>query len=82
MMRHLRLFQHDEFVQDLVHTAGHGKLLVDTTLYPSSYATNVNEQYFSKIDLLRRNRTAAFDFSTSMPTYGAHSIVYSNISRQ
>lgn len=70
-------------VQGLVREGGHGKLLVDQALYPRSYATNVNEQYLHKIDLVRRNRTASFDFSSLMPTCaGTHSIVYSNISRQ
>ena len=31
-------------LQSLQTTAGHGKLVVDGTLYPKSYGTNVNEQ--------------------------------------
>ena len=30
--------------QDFVDTSGHGKLLVDQSIYPLAYATNVNEQ--------------------------------------
>ena len=26
-------------------TSGHGKLLVDSSIYPLAYATNVNEQF-------------------------------------
>jgi hypothetical protein len=31
-------------MQGLVRKAGHGKLLVDDTLAPKAYGTNVNEQ--------------------------------------
>ena len=30
--------------QDFVDTSGHGKLLVDESIFPLAYATNVNEQ--------------------------------------
>ena len=62
---------------------GHGKLLLDTGLYPKSYATNVNEQFLHELNLIERTRTAVFDFSTTIPACtGTHSIVYSNISQQ
>jgi len=31
-------------VQDYKTNTGHGKLLLDNSLYPEAYATNVNEQ--------------------------------------
>ena len=31
-------------VQDYKTNTGHGKLLLDDSLYPEAYATNVNEQ--------------------------------------
>ena len=31
-------------IQDFKTNTGHGKLLVDDSLYPVAYATNVNEQ--------------------------------------
>ena len=31
-------------VQDFKTNTGHGKLLLDDSLYPEAYATNVNEQ--------------------------------------
>lgn len=70
-------------LQGLVREGGHGKLLLDTDLYPKSYATNVNEQWLNQLNLVERTRTAAFDFSTIIPACtGTHSIVYSNISQQ
>ena len=72
-----------EYLQGLLEEGGHGKLLLDKGLYPKSYATNVNEQFLHQLDLEQRTRTAAYDFSTTMPTCsGTHSIVYSNISQQ
>nr|QOL01286.1 putative extracellular protein TR9_087 [Trebouxia lynnae] len=69
-------------VPGLVREGGHGKLLLDTALYPKSYATNVNEHWLNQLNLVDRTRTASFDFSESMPTCtGTHSIVYSNISQ-
>ncbi|KAL3150830.1 hypothetical protein ABBQ32_000588 [Trebouxia sp. C0010 RCD-2024] len=69
-------------VPGLVREGGHGKLLLDTDLYPKSYATNVNEQWLNQLNLVERTRTAAFDFSTIIPACtGTHSIVYSNISQ-
>ena len=32
------------YVQDYKTNTGHGKLLLDNSLYPEAYATNVNEQ--------------------------------------
>ena len=69
--------------QGLVAEGGHGKLLVDEYLFPKSYATNVNEQFLHVLDLEDRVRTAALDFSQTIPDCaGTHSIVYSNTSQQ
>ena len=70
-------------LQGLVQEGGHGKLLLDTALYPKSYATNVNEHWLNQLNLVDRTRTASYDFSQSIPACtGTHSIVFSNISRQ
>ncbi|DBA84773.1 TPA: hypothetical protein ACH3X1_005812 [Trebouxia sp. C0004] len=69
-------------VPGVVKEGGHGKLLLDTALYPKSYATNVNEQWLNQLNLVERTRTASYDFSETMPDCaGTHSIVYSNISQ-
>ena len=36
-----------EHVQDYKTNTGHGKLLLDDSLYPEAYATNVNEQVWT-----------------------------------
>lgn len=72
-------------VPGLVRKAGHGKLLVDDTLAPKAYGTNVNEQYLFEYDLIGRKRVASHDFSTLIPSnascFGTHAIAYSNFSQ-
>ena len=71
-------------LQSLNTTAGHGKLLVDDSLYPYGYGTNVNEQYISEFNLATANRTASYNYSsfTGSSCTGTHSLVYSNYSDQ
>ena len=38
------VYQLPELLQDYKTKTGHGKLLLDDSLYPEAYATNVNEQ--------------------------------------
>lgn len=38
------VYQLPELLQDYKTNTGHGKLLLDDSLYPEAYATNVNEQ--------------------------------------
>ena len=62
-----------------------GKLLLDDSLYPRAYATNVNEQVLEEINLDTQARTNAFNYSSFLPDptvcTGTHSIGYSSISR-
>ena len=44
LLKHKVKYQGNLVLQALSTTPGHGKLLVDGPLYPSAYATNVNEQ--------------------------------------
>ncbi|KAK9864411.1 hypothetical protein WJX84_003429 [Apatococcus fuscideae] len=69
-------------VLDYARQAGHGKLLVDDSLFPSAYGTNVNEQFISEFDLEGATRTGVYNFSsfTGKACTGTHSLVYSNYS--
>ncbi|CAL5229447.1 g12772 [Coccomyxa viridis] len=72
-------------VADFKTNTGHGKLLLDDSLYPEAYATNVNEQVIEQINLPSQNRTNSFNYSSFLPDpticTGTHSVGYSNISQ-
>eukprot|EP00884_Botryococcus_braunii_P002902 jgi/Botrbrau1/12612/Bobra.0169s0139.1 len=72
-------------VPGLVRKAGHGKLLVEEDLMPRAYGTNVNEQFVFEFDLVKRNRTGAYNFTALLPPdaacFGTHSIAYSKFNQ-
>ncbi|CAK0787274.1 hypothetical protein CVIRNUC_010492 [Coccomyxa viridis] len=72
-------------VADYKTNTGHGKLLLDDSLYPEAYATNVNEQVIEQINLPKQARTNSFNYSSFLPNAsictGTHSVGYSNISQ-
>ncbi|BDA42283.1 hypothetical protein COCOBI_03-1700 [Coccomyxa sp. Obi] len=72
-------------VADFKTKTGHGKLLLDDSLYPRAYATNVNEQVIEEIDLPSQKRTNSFNYTSFLPDpsvcTGTHSVTYSNISQ-
>ena len=42
-------------MQDYKTNTGHGKLLLDSNLYPEAYATNVNEQVCHHSDSIKHS---------------------------
>ena len=42
----LAVYEVSWLLQDFKTNTGHGKLLLDDSLYPEAYATNVNEQVY------------------------------------